>query len=609
MSKPLGQYLLEMQAVSEEQLQAALATQKQSGKLLGEILRQQGAVTESALDLAVAFQRHEQSNKLGIRAAFLQVKALWGHGRLGIELPFLCLGAGLLSGVISFPIIFYFYSNWAWDMLGMTANRLPLLILSGGTLLLILVAVSLEACASALSVRVSTRLLARIAIDLHHNLIQRHLQRGSISDEISGSLYSQNLEQFAMQMESFLQKTPKAFASLLVFIVILLLNNVGMALIILMLAPVTLILPPWVASKAQLFLRKEVGFLSEAMSHIEPFFRFFRTTGGVLMARSVERMVKTLAPHHLNQANKWFYWNSSFNVSSFLNLLTLSSILIYGGWKVLQGEMPLALLFSLYLAVSFMLPRFNDVYDAYFHLQTAGNHADIINEQLRVATTQAGGGLIQEPIRCLEVHVQQYKRDGRLILPELFFRFQPGALYVISGESGSGKSTLAQLLSGILQGDEVFIRLFYANGEMNAQPLGQVAYSGQEHFFLEDLSVVGNLLTETAPGIEELERVQNLAHELGLVLDQRMSQVVSINREFSGGEKQRLHVLQGLLAPHAIRVFDEPTASLDMENARRLKQCLLKVPPHEIRIVISHDLDWDVPSSNRITLFAQGACV
>ena len=51
-----------------------------------------------------------------------------------------------------------------------------------------------------------------------------------------------------------------------------------------------------------------------------------------------------------------------------------------------------------------------------------------------------------------------------------------------------------------------------------------------------------------------------------------------------------------------IKIFDEPTGSLDHATAEFIKLELRKVPVDEIRIVITHDQAWEVEPANSIEL-------
>src|SRR5688500_18573027 len=55
-SKPLGEVLIQERLISREQLQDAMARQRETGRPIGKILLEMGAVTEDALVEAVARQ-------------------------------------------------------------------------------------------------------------------------------------------------------------------------------------------------------------------------------------------------------------------------------------------------------------------------------------------------------------------------------------------------------------------------------------------------------------------------------------------------------------------------------------------------------------------------
>jgi ABC-type multidrug transport system fused ATPase/permease subunit len=600
----LGQYLRDMDALSEEELQSALVAQRRSGARLGDILRERGHVREAVLDLALALQHQRSIAKISLAGAAARVLALTRRCALGGVLPTMCVAAGLLAGVMSFPIIFYFYSRWAWDIIGLSSNLSVIVSIGCGTLLLMLLASGLEAFATYLCIHVTAVLLQDIAIALHDNLLSRSLARvDGAAGEVVASIYAQNLEQFAGNIESLLIKLPKAIASLVMFMGIIFFSSLGIALLVAVLAPVAIVMPPLVSSMAQPYLRREVGLLGKAMSQIEPFFQYFRTTGGALLERATRQLGFLMEEHHLNQASKWFFWNSSFNVGSFLNLLTLSSILIYGGWCVLNGSLSLAMLFGMYLAVSMILPRFNDIFEAYFHLTTAGHHAGIIEQQLQIATVGRESPAQVDSVNRLGVTVPHFSYKGRTVLTDFTAEFLPGRLYLLTGESGSGKSTLARLLAGIEEAPGVKVVIEYADAASPQKILGHVAYIGQEHGFFEDMDLDANIACQPNPDTALRGRIQDGLQHLQLNIGKnRDISTLSVNAQFSGGEKQRLHVLRGVLAPQKIRIFDEPTASLDPASAAQVKQLLAAVPHDEIRLVISHDREWPVSQAQILTL-------
>lgn len=588
--KRLGAYLLEMDALTEDQLQAALTLQQRSGARLGSILCEQGMVRAATVELACALQKREQGARHGIGAAVGMTLALVRRAapdrmRLGLS-----IAGGAVAGLLSFPIIFYFYSRWAWDTIGLTTDLGQAIRISAATAVLIVLALALETFASFLCVSVTAGLLEELARQLHANIMQRQLMR---NDERSGllvsSIYAQHLEQFSTQLEAFLVTFPKTVAGLLGFFLIVFLSNTGIALLTIVLASVAVILPPMLASRAAPFQRKEALLMGAAMSKVEALFVFFRTTTGVLFERSVRLAAQAMAPHHLNQANKWFYWTTAFNLRSLLNFLTLSTLLIYGGFAVFSGSMALIDLFGIYVAVTLTLPRFNSLYDTYFQLSSAGYHAAIIEEQLRIACAQPSAAAPGLPRRVL-VRIDRFGYGATPVLTRINLTLVPGRLYLVSGPSGCGKSTLAQLIAGLLPCTDGAIEAEDVDGARYALGLGSTAYIGQEHQFLERIPLE-DALTYGNPGSAALAVAS--AARLGLDLTGRLGDpALSINAMFSGGEKQRLHLVQGLQASQKIKIFDEPTASLDAAAAALVQRELERVPEDEIRMVITHDSAW-----------------
>jgi ABC-type bacteriocin/lantibiotic exporter with double-glycine peptidase domain len=588
----LGQMLLEMGVIDEPQLHAALEQQRHSGTLLGQILRANGNLSEAALELALALQRQRQARAMRPGLACVKVAELLQHCAQRRWVIALSAGIGLLAGVMSFPIIFYFYSGWAWNLIGVSANFGAVRHISFACLWLVMLALALEALASYISIHAGADLLHALAHQIHQHALQRRLVLAQPQQPLA-SLYSQNIEQCVLHLKAFLVQFPKAVGGLCVFFLIIAFSNAGIALLTGVLAAATLVLPPWVAARAQRHVQKEVRLMGTAMQAIAPFYHFFRTTGGVMQARAVQQVARLIAPHHINQAAKWFYWNSSFNLKTLLNLLTLSAILIYGGWQVLHGSLSLAQLFRLFLAISLILPRFNDIYEAHFHLITAGHHAALLLPYLRQSERASADRVLLAPQATLRLQLAQFGFAHSPVLPALDLQFSTGQLTLITGPSGCGKTTLAHILAGMLPEAEASVQLDGGSALPAGALLGHVAYIGQELVFFEQMSALQNAAYEMTPALAVRQQISAAAQRFDLPQTDRLADAtLSVNQHYSGGEKQRLHLLQGLFAPQKIRIFDEPTAALDTVRAQMVKQMLSEVPADEIRIVITHDATW-----------------
>ena len=60
-------------------------------------------------------------------------------------------------------------------------------------------------------------------------------------------------------------------------------------------------------------------------------------------------------------------------------------------------------------------------------------------------------------------------------------------------------------------------------------------------------------------------------------------------KNLSGGERQRIGIARALTTKSSIYIFDEPTASLDDENARKVIEGLKHFAQNNLVLLVTHD--------------------
>lgn len=173
-----------------------------------------------------------------------------------------------------------------------------------------------------------------------------------------------------------------------------------------------------------------------------------------------------------------------------------------------------------------------------------------------------------------------WRHAGRLAwaVERLDLSVEPGERVLLLGASGSGKSTLLQAMAGVLGDDEG-----ESVGELHLDRADPRASRGRAGLVLQDpdsqvmLERVGD---DVAFGCENLgvpreeiwRRVSASLEAVGLAvpLDRSTSTL-------SGGQKQRL-ALAGVLAMRpGLLLLDEPTANLDPEGVRQVRDAVARV--------------------------------
>ncbi|KKO44979.1 ABC transporter ATP-binding protein [Arsukibacterium ikkense] len=167
-----------------------------------------------------------------------------------------------------------------------------------------------------------------------------------------------------------------------------------------------------------------------------------------------------------------------------------------------------------------------------------------------------------------------------------------GQCLLISGESGLGKTTILQTLAGLLPP----FSLNTPPGSMllNQQPLAEhaIAYLPQQPWLING-SWADNLklLAPTATEPQMLQVLQQLGLA-ELVLETQAGlyrQISELGQGLSGGQLQRLALARVLLAPTAVVLLDEPTASLDQQSRDLVLSALQQLKPQVMLILVSHD--------------------
>jgi len=181
--------------------------------------------------------------------------------------------------------------------------------------------------------------------------------------------------------------------------------------------------------------------------------------------------------------------------------------------------------------------------------------------------------------------------SDQFVLEDFSFDIQEGEKIIVSGRSGIGKTTLFRLLLGFEQPDSG--KIYFENELLTEVTVWnlrrRVAYVSQDlnigrgnlqTFFNETLSLKANV-EQKSNSLGELEELLN-AFELPDTLLQKNIE------ELSGGEKQRVAIINALLLKRNIFFLDEITSALDKSLKSKVLDYFLLNPTFTV-LSISHD--------------------
>ena len=176
------------------------------------------------------------------------------------------------------------------------------------------------------------------------------------------------------------------------------------------------------------------------------------------------------------------------------------------------------------------------------------------------------------------------------VLKNLNFKFKKGKIYSLSGPSGSGKSTLLNLLSLIDRPSSGNIKIDNRNINHNEIEINDKIRSSnigvvyQEKNLLPDFTAIENVCIASLAANNN----HKIAEQESLKIIQKVGLKDRINHypsELSGGEMQRIAISRAIVNKPRIILADEPTGSLDHENANQIFNLLFKLKNKD-RVII-----------------------
>lgn len=177
--------------------------------------------------------------------------------------------------------------------------------------------------------------------------------------------------------------------------------------------------------------------------------------------------------------------------------------------------------------------------------------------------------------------------DSPSLFSEFNYTLKKSKIYCLKGKNGEGKSTFIDLLLGLDHSFKGAIKI--NNTEISSLDMidlrkRHISVILQEPR-LQRLSVRDNI--KRGLKAYDVETMDELCNKLNVnkILD------VTESQSLSGGEKQKVAIIRGLLKEASLLILDEPVSAMDIAGMKVLKDELVKRKENSIIIFISHNED------------------
>jgi HlyB family type I secretion system ABC transporter len=307
-------------------------------------------------------------------------------------------------------------------------------------------------------------------------------------------------------------------------------------------------------------------------------------------------------------------------ISGVIQTFVNASLMWFGAWQVIQGELTMGQLVAFNMLVGNVLSPFQRLSMLWNELQEIIISTERINDVLEA---QPEEDLQRKPRKALgrlnghicfqNVSFRYHPESETNVLQNLNFEIQPEQMIALVGRSGSGKTTLSKLILGLYPPTEgkILIDGFDITNISLRSLRSQVGVVDQDTFLFGGTVRENISIAHPEATLEEITQAAKLAGADEFIKQMPMgyeSEIGESGGMLSGGQRQRLAIARALLGNPRLLLFDEATSHLDSESERIIQNNLKTILQGRTSVIIAHRLST-VRNADLILVLDRGVLV
>lgn len=286
----------------------------------------------------------------------------------------------------------------------------------------------------------------------------------------------------------------------------------------------------------------------------------------------------------------------------------------FGGWLALKGSLSVSDIVGFLLYLNLFYQPIGTLARVTEDLQQAMAGADRVFEVLDTEPD-----IVEKPdaVKLQKVKGEIAFEDvsfhyvpGAPVLQGVSFTARPGQMVALVGPTGVGKTTIISLIARFYDPASGSIRI---DGN-DLKDVTMASLRSQISIVLQDIFLFNGTVAENiaygskSASLEDIVKAANIARAHGFISEMPQGYDTVIGErgvKLSGGQKQRLSIARAVLRDAPILIFDEATASVDVETEAEIQQAIQELAQSRTILIVAHRLST-VKRADNILVFREG---
>ena len=327
---------------------------------------------------------------------------------------------------------------------------------------------------------------------------------------------------------------------------------------------------------------------------------------------------ETNVSHKISSRNMFNRQEMASPLSEFLGITVAASVLFYGGWLQLKGQLGMDMpAFVVYIGFYWrVLEPAKAMSKAYANIQrgmVSGRRLFAILDVDNPIKEKKDAVALEGFNEGIEFRNVNFAYAQEPVLKNINLQIKKGKMVAIVGPSGGGKSTMADLLPRFYDITDGEILLDGRNiKDYTMESLISVMGIVTQEAILFNDTVYNNIAfgmeNITREDVERAARIAN-AHDFIMQMDKGYdTNIGDRGAKLSGGQRQRLSIARAVLKNPPVLILDEATSALDTESERLVQDALTNLMKNRTSIVIAHRLST-IRNADEIVVLKEGEII